>query len=198
MRKFGYLLVLLIIVKAVGAQTPSAFSTSKPWAYWWWPGSAVTEKGITHNLEAFAKAGFGGLHIIPIYGAKGYESAFLTYLGPAWKQKFAFVIKEAHRLHLGIDMTLGTGWPLGGAHVTATDAAKRYQLDSLSISPNQSFQIPAGDVQAVSVYIDGKFEKELISSHENTYAAGTKGATVYVLLQRGTGQQVKRAAPGGE
>ena len=199
MRRFAYLFIIFFFIgKAAGAQTPAAFSTSKPWAYWWWPGSAVTEKGITHNLEAFAKAGFGGLHIIPIYGAKGYESAFLTYLGPAWKQKFAFVLKEAHRLHLGIDMTLGTGWPLGGAHVTATDAAKRYQLDSLSISPNQSFQIPAGDVQAVSVYVDGKFEKELISSHENTYTAGTKGATVYVLLQKGTGQQVKRAAPGGE
>jgi alpha-L-rhamnosidase len=199
MRRFAYLFIIFFFIgKAAGAQTPAAFSTSKPWAYWWWPGSAVTEKGITHNLEAFAKAGFGGLHIIPIYGAKGYESAFLTYLGPAWKQKFAFVLKEAHRLHLGIDMTLGTGWPLGGAHVTATDAAKRYLLDSLSISSNQSFQIPAGDVQAVSVYVDGKFEKELISSHENTYTAGTKGATVYVLLQRGTGQQVKRAAPGGE
>ncbi len=80
MIKFRYLVFFILIAKAVGAQTPAAFSTSKPWAYWWWPGSAVTEVGITHNLEAFAKAGFGGLHIIPIYGAKGYESTFQPYL----------------------------------------------------------------------------------------------------------------------
>ncbi|MEN9958895.1 MAG: hypothetical protein RLZZ474_1139 [Bacteroidota bacterium] len=199
MRRFAYLFIIFFFIgKAAGAQTPAAFSTSKPWAYWWWPGSAVTEKGITHNLEAFAQAGFGGLHIIPIYGAKGYESGFLTYLGPEWKQKFAFVLKEARRLHLGIDMTLGTGWPLGGAHVNTSDAAKRYLLESRTISPNQSFQIPSGDVQAVSVFVGGQFEKELISEHLNSFTASDKGATVYVLTQQGTGQQVKRAAPGGE
>ncbi|MDU0807511.1 glycosyl hydrolase [Aquirufa regiilacus] len=199
MRRFAYLFIIFFFIgKAAGAQTPAAFSTSKPWAYWWWPGSAVTEKGITHNLEAFAKAGFGGLHIIPIYGAKGYESSFLTYLGPAWKQKFSFVLKEAHRLHLGIDMTLGTGWPLGGAHVSASDAAKRYQLETLTLSPNQSFQMPIGDVQAVSVFVEGNFEQELIQAHVSHYTAGPKGATIYVLVEQGTGQQVKRAAPGGE
>jgi len=45
----------LILTKAAGASDPAAFSTSKPWAYWWWPGSAVSEKGITHNLEFLPK-----------------------------------------------------------------------------------------------------------------------------------------------
>ena len=199
MRKFAYLIIcLLILTKAAGASDPAAFSTSKPWAYWWWPGSAVSEKGITHNLESFAKAGFGGLHIIPIYGAKGYESAFLSFLGPAWKQKFAFVLKEAKRLHLGIDMTLGTGWPLGGPTINASDAAKRYQIEMVQIAANQSYKLSAADVQAASVFVDGNFEQELISAHISQYTAGPKGATIYVLVQKGTGQQVKRAAPGGE
>ncbi|MFM6915331.1 MAG: glycosyl hydrolase, partial [Aquirufa sp.] len=136
MRKFAYLLLFfLTFLKAVGSPGPTAFSTSKPWAYWWWPGSAVTEKGITHNLENFAKAGFGGLHIIPIYGAKGYESSFLSFLGPDWNRHFAFVLKEAKRLHLGIDMTLGTGGPLGGPQVNSTDAAKKYQLEVIDLAP---------------------------------------------------------------
>lgn len=199
MRKFAYLIIcLLILTKAAGASDPAAFSTSKPWAYWWWPGSAVSEKGITHNLESFAKAGFGGLHIIPIYGAKGYESAFLSFLGPAWKQKFAFVLKEAKRLHLGIDMTLGTGWPLGGPTINAADAAKRYQIEAVQIAANQSYKVPAADVQAASVFVDGNFEQELISAHVSQYIAGPQGAMIYVLVQKGTGQQVKRAAPGGE
>ncbi|MEY3646310.1 MAG: hypothetical protein RL127_1018, partial [Bacteroidota bacterium] len=135
MRKIGYLLLFLFMAKAVGAQSPTAFSTSKPWAYWWWPGSAVTEIGIMHNLEAFSKAGFGGLHIIPIYGAKGYESKFQPYLSEGWQQKFAFVLKEAKRLHLGIDMTLGTGWPLGGPQIRKQDAAKSYKIEEISIAP---------------------------------------------------------------
>lgn len=199
MNRFAYLICFsLLLVKAAGAQTPAAFSTSKPWAYWWWPGSAVTEKGITHNLESFAKAGFGGLHIIPIYGAKDFESAFLTFLGPEWKKKFAFVLKESQRLHLGIDMTLGTGWPLGGPQVQATNAAKRYQIESFIVGANQSFHLPVGDIQAASVFVEGHFEKELISAQATSFTAGSQGATIYVLMQKGTGQQVKRAAPGGE
>ncbi len=200
MKKFSFILifVLSICLKTAGSSDPVIFSTTKPWVYWWWPGSAVTEKGITHNLEAFAKAGFGGLHIIPIYGAKGFESSFQNYLGAGWQQKFAFVLKEANRLHLGIDMTLGTGWPLGGPQITKTEAAKAYKIDEIVLGPNQSWQAPTGDIQAVSVYVNGQFTQELISQKKTQFQAGNSGAKLYQLSQNLTNQKVKRAAPGGE
>ena len=197
MIKFRYLLFFILIAKAVGAQTPAAFSTSKPWAYWWWPGSAVTETGITHNLEAFAKAGFGGLHIIPIYGAKGYESKFQPYLSEGWNQKFAFVLKEAKRLHLGIDMTLGTGWPLGGPQVRKQDAAKSYKIEAISILAGKSWAVPQ-EAKAASVYVNKVFVEDLVSLKKASFQAGSEGAIVYVFLETLTNQQVKRAAPGAE
>lgn len=197
MIKFRYLVLFLVIAKAVGAQTPTAFSTSKPWAYWWWPGSAVTETGITHNLEAFAKAGFGGMHIIPIYGAKGYESKFQPYLSDGWNQKFAFVLKEAKRLHLGIDMTLGTGWPLGGPQIRKDDAAKSYKIEPISIAPGQNW-VPTPDIKAASVYVNKVFVEDLVSLKKASFQAGSEGAQVYVFKESLTNQQVKRAAPGAE
>jgi hypothetical protein len=130
MKRIVFLLLLFTsrFIATAGSSDPAVFSTAKPWAYWWWPGSAVTEKGITHNLENFAKAGFGGLHIIPIYGAKGSEALFQNYLSPGWQAKFFFTLKEAKRLGLGIDMTMGTGWPLGGPSITEKEAAKKYQF----------------------------------------------------------------------
>ena len=86
-------------------------NTAKPWAYWWWMGSAVNEKDIAKNLEDFAAAGFGGLHIIPIYGVKGEEANFINYLSPKWVEMLDFTVEKAKTLGLGIDMTLGTGWP---------------------------------------------------------------------------------------
>ena len=197
MIKFRYLLFFILIAKAVGAQTPAAFSTSKPWAYWWWPGSAVTETGITHNLEAFSKAGFGGLHIIPIYGAKGYEAKFQPYLSDGWNQKFAFVLKEAKRLHLGIDMTLGTGWPLGGPQIRKQDAAKTYKIEVVSIAPGQTWAVPQ-EVKAASVYVNKVFVEDLVALKKSSFQAGSEGAQVYVFLEALTNQQVKRAAPGAE
>ena len=46
---------------------------ARPWAYWWWMGSSVNPVDITTNLETYSRGGFGGLHIIPIYGEKGDE-----------------------------------------------------------------------------------------------------------------------------
>ena len=103
-------------------------NTAKPWAYWWWMGSAVDEKGITRNLENYASAGLGGLHIIPIYGVKGEEARFIPYLSEKWISMLDYTLKEAQRLGLGIDMSLGTGWPYGGSRVTEADAVKAFWL----------------------------------------------------------------------
>jgi alpha-L-rhamnosidase len=114
-----------------------AQNTAKPWAYWWWMGSAVTKEGISQNLSDYAKAGFGGMHIIPIYGVKGEEKNFIPYLSPAWFEMLDFTVKEANKQGLGIDMTLGTGWPFGGVQVTETDAAKKLKI----IKKDSSFSI---------------------------------------------------------
>ena len=68
------------------------------------------------------------MHIIPIYGVKGEEAKFIPYLSPKWIEMLDFTVKKANDLGLGIDMTLGTGWPLGGSFVTETDAAKTFKI----------------------------------------------------------------------
>ncbi len=103
---------------------PEASETSRPWTRWWWPGSAVDEAGLTHQLEAFAGVGLGGVEITPIYGARGSEEDYVDYLSPRWTELLAYTATEARRLGLQIDMATGTGWPFGGPEVTPDDAAK--------------------------------------------------------------------------
>jgi hypothetical protein len=122
---------LLFLLTFLPLFTFAQINTAKPWAYWWWMGSAVNERDIAKNLEDFAQAGFGGMHIIPIYGVKGEEANFIPFLSPKWVNMLNFTVKEAQRLGLGIDMTLGTGWPLGGAHVADDDAAKSFKINKL-------------------------------------------------------------------
>lgn len=119
-----FVLLFCLIACQVSAQV----STTKPWAYWWWMGSAVTKEGISQNLREYAKAGFGGMHIIPIYGVKGEESKFLPYLSKEWLDMLDFTLQEAKKNNLGIDMTLGTGWPFGGKNVSAQDAAQAFKV----------------------------------------------------------------------
>lgn len=96
---------------------PAQTHESRPWSYWWWMGSAVDEANITRELETFQRAGWGGVHIIPIYGAKGYEDRSIEYLSPRWMAMLNHTATEARRLGLGVDMTLGTGWCFGGPNI---------------------------------------------------------------------------------
>jgi alpha-L-rhamnosidase len=124
MRKYLTIGILLLY----SASGFSQINTAKPWAYWWWMGSAVTKEGISKNLKDYSKAGFGGMHIIPIYGVKGEEANFIPYLSPKWFEMLDFTLIEAKKNGLGIDMTLGSGWPFGGPQVLPADAAKGYKI----------------------------------------------------------------------
>lgn len=123
---FVWILPCLLSVQCAFAQNgwPEVKQETKPWTRWWWHGSAVTKEGITAEMEAYQKAGLGGLEITPIYGVVGYEKQFNEFLSPQWMDMLLHTLKEAKRLGLGIDMATGTGWPFGGPSVGDADACK--------------------------------------------------------------------------
>lgn len=119
--------------KEADAAWPSVTREMKPWARWWWQGSALTKEGITAEMEAYHKAGIGGLEITPIYGVYGEEEHFVNYLSPQWMELLMHVLKEARRLDMGIDMATGTGWPFGGPWVTNDDACKELEYKTFEV-----------------------------------------------------------------
>jgi hypothetical protein len=133
---YVFLLLSIFIVTGYTDKTdfwPKTSNENAPWTYWWWMGSSVDKENITYNLEQFAGAGIGGVHIIPIYGVKGYEDKFIDYLSPEWMQMLAFTGSECERLGMGMDMTLGTGWPFGGSQVPDQFASAQIKTFSFKI-----------------------------------------------------------------
>ncbi|WP_461132980.1 glycosyl hydrolase [Spirosoma lituiforme] len=133
---------------------PATFNTARPWTYWWWMGSAVNEADITTQLEQFAQAGIGGVHIIPIYGVKGYEKQFIPFLTDRWLAVFAHTVREGKRLNMGVDLTTGTGWPFGGPGVSTDMAAKKWAIESGKLTTmltGQSVKRPAPGGQGLVI-----------------------------------------------
>jgi len=175
----------------------------RPWTYWWWMGSAVDRTNITRELTRFRDAGFGGAHVIPIYGAKGWEDRTLDYLSNDWMEMLDHTVNEANRLGLGIDMTTGTGWCFGGPRVSAKEANAAVVSKVYEVKAGQSLDEPfdRSSIQALAAYGPEQACVELTDriATDGTLAWRAAGGPwqVYAISQRPSGQKVKRAAPGG-
>lgn len=135
--------LLLAAVHGVGMtqiQWPSITQQTKPWARWWWEGSAVNKKDLTANMTDYQAAGLGGLEITPIYGVYGYEKQCIRFLSPEWMQMLDHAIKEAKRLGLGIDLANGTGWPFGGPTTSEKDASKTVLYKTYSVNEGEELK----------------------------------------------------------
>ena len=183
---------------------PKIEQTNKPWAYWWWMGSAVDKKNLTWNLKEYQKAGMGGVHIIPIYGVKGYENKSIDFLNPKWMKMLKHTVDEANRLGMGVDMSTGTGWPFGGPQVTAEDAAKKVILKNYSVKGGENLKekVPDRELLCLMAFSQKGEVLELTEKVDDSgllkWTAPDGNWELYAVAQTGTGQQVKRAAPGGE
>ena len=187
---------------------PAMTTQAKPHAYWWWMASAVDTNNIARELARYRDAGMGGVHIIPIYGAKGWESNYISYLSPKWMEMLDFTVTEAKRLGLEVDMTTGTGWCFGGPKVTDDEANASMVSSQWSVVRGQKLpaKVDRNKTQALMAFGPMGEKVDLLgkiladgSVDWTAPEAKVDGAwTVYAISQKPSGQKVKRAAPGGE
>ena len=193
---------------------PRVEKINKPWTYWWWMGSAVDSQNITYNLEKFSEAGIGGVHIIPIYGVKGYEEKFIDFLSPKWMKMLEYTSKECERLDLGLDMTLGTGWPFGGPNVPVKYSSS--QTIDISFDIKNKFEVRVNIIEEAKKKKKENCEMNILSANayfkngriDLTKFVDENGMLVWkptcdsckiiALVLASPIQQVKRAAPGGK
>ena len=176
----------------------------RPWTRWWWMGNATTPAEISTHLNAFHAAGIGGVEISPIYGVTGDEARYVEYLSPQWVALLAHTITHARALGMDADMILGTGWPFGGPWVAPADAPVRLAVESFPVGAGgadpASLRAKDSPVAApVAVTAHGPNGETLpVDAHAGKWTPPAPGAWVlYAAFMPPTGQQVKRAAPGG-
>ena len=182
---------------------PAIHSQTKPWVWWWWPGSAVDSTNIARQLQLFHDAGLGGVQVTPIYGAKGWESHYLPYLSPEWMQMMSYTATATRRLDLGMDMTLGTGWCFGGPTVSDQDANASVVVKISNVAGGGILEgkFDRASTQALMAFSpEGQsvdLTRNISADGEVDWTAPAGTWTVYAIAQKPSGQKVKRAAPGG-
>jgi hypothetical protein len=191
---------------------PVVMQEARPWTRWWWMGSAVDEKNISSQLSDFEKAGFGGVEVVPIYGAIGYEKQYISYLSPQWMKMLDHTVKESSNLNMGVYISVGTGWPIGGPQVTKEDAATKLVIQRYSLKAGESLkdtivikdikQRDVAKLSALMAYADNGEITDITNKVQRDgslqWTPGAGDWKLYAAFISKTKQAVKRAAPGGE
>ena len=136
---------------------PEPTREMKPWVSNWWMGSAVDSAGLEYQCRELAEKGFGGFHVIPIYGANGpdnrYRAQWKELLSPEWVGAWNIAAWKAETFGLGIDLTMGSGWCFGGPWIDKDHAASSGMKVKRAGIGGQGFMIDPFDPEAMKIHI---------------------------------------------
>lgn len=196
--------MFFVSTNSLASEWPEITRENRPWTRWWWHGSAVDPANLDYNLQQIAAAGFGGVEVTAIYGAKGYEEKFIPYLSDEWVDILHYTSTKAGELGMGLDMPPGSGWKCGGSFTPFEDANQSLNLQSVSVEGGNNWEadFESRFIQAVvargsegeQLDLTGQLQENKIS----WMAPDGDDWIVYVVESRWSGGKVKRAAPGGE
>ena len=138
---------------------PEPATEMKPWVYNWWMGSAVDEAGLELQCRELAEKGFGGFHVIPIYGAKdGWEKKWKPLLSEEWIKAWNLAAALAKKHGLGIDLTMGSGWCFGGPWIDKAHAASSGMKVKRAGLGGAGYMLDPFDPEAMKVHV-AQFDK---------------------------------------
>ncbi len=106
---------------------------------WWFHGETETTKeGITADLEAFKKAGVGG--VVYYDQSHGKAENALPGFSEKWWEMLRFSAEEAQRLGLTFEIHISNGFVAGGPWITNETGMKRLAASELLIEGGRLFE----------------------------------------------------------
>ncbi|MBI5708108.1 MAG: hypothetical protein HZC36_14095 [Armatimonadetes bacterium] len=122
---------------ATGFRRPPA--SARPWVYWFWLNGNITKVGITKDLEAMKRVGIGGVLIMEV--DQGAPVGPIDFAGDQWRELFKFMVQEADRLGIEVNMNDDAGWNgSGGPWIKPEQAMKKVVWSETEIAGPARFE----------------------------------------------------------
>src|SRR5689334_3354716 len=181
---------------------------------WWWFGPAVTKPELERELRVMKEGGIGGVEVQPVYPllpddpAGGIKN--LPFLSDEFLDMVKFAAVKCRELGMRFDLTLGSGWPFGGAKTPISEAAGQLRVERVKIEAGTNrvpvpSMIPAEKLLAVFLArVNGSMiaeTKELTEIRDgNVFLQNDPqpGSEVIFFISGKSGMQVKRPSYGAE
>lgn len=188
---------------------------AEPMMRWWWFGPAVQQAELARELRTMKEGGIGGVEIQPVYPLalddpqKGVRNE--PFLSPEFLRNVSFAAKTGQELGMRVSLTLGSGWPYGGAWVSVTESAGELRVVADEVGDGEhSVPVPATEngEQLLGAFVAAGTPSHYDAAHAQRVAAmrngrlelpeGSGDRVALFFISSRTGQQVKRPAVGAE
>jgi hypothetical protein len=123
-------------------QAPRGFG---PLTRWWLPGNDIKKEELQREIIMFADNGFAGVELQPIsVGLKlkpenDASKRVFSWDTPDYYENLGFIMQRAQEAGLIVDMTAGSGWPLGGPFVAAPQSMKTLAVSDAAVTGGVTF-----------------------------------------------------------
>jgi alpha-L-rhamnosidase len=153
---------------------------ARPMVRWWWFGPAVVKPEILRELQQMKADGIQGAELAFVYPevlddpAKGLKN--LPFLSPEMLDDVNYAQSEGRKLGLRIDVTLCSGWPYGGPHITLAESVGALHTVEVPVPANAtSADIPTANAGGRPVWSEG--DSVISAVIADPAAAAAPGAT---------------------
>ncbi|HOX57630.1 MAG TPA: glycosyl hydrolase [Candidatus Paceibacterota bacterium] len=127
--------------------------SAKPWVYWFWLDGNITREGITADLEAMRRVGIGGVLIMEV--DQGAPPGPARFASPQWRELFKFMLTEAKRLGLEVNMNNDAGWcGSGGPWIPPALAMQKVVWTTTNLDGPRRFEGVLPEPQRVANYYE--------------------------------------------
>src|ERR1700689_345605 len=117
-------------------------SDARPMMRWWWFGPALEPRELALELQTMKAGGIGGVEIQPVYplALDDPQTGFRTmkFLSPEFLKMVSSAADTGRNLGMRVSITLGSGWPYGGAWVPVTESAGRLRVVAVPVSSDEN------------------------------------------------------------
>lgn len=108
---------MFALALAAAISFPEPSPETRPWGICHLLGSAAETGELSREMRRWREGGLGGVRVVPIYGANGYEDKYVEFMSP----RFVSILKDFNRLSrengMKFDLSFGAGWCFGGKSV---------------------------------------------------------------------------------
>jgi len=119
--------------------------------YWFWLNGNITKEGITADLTAMKRVGIGGVLIMET--DQGAPLGPIPIASPQWRELFHFVVSEAHRLGLEVNMNDDAGWAgSGGPWISPDKSMQKVVWSETQVAGSKRFEGPLPKPQTITNY----------------------------------------------